>query len=357
MLEKTPFRQPRLSLQPSAHGSSVLKLGTLDICRVSTAWLSTIRQKNDSGFSTDTNKSVRAIPRTKLPWYAISERDPKDQVFTKQKTANYCWEIFNQVAKKNNFDMKNRIFVEPSAGEGCFIDLFPNEEQKLAFDIDPRREDVIKQDFLEWSPKTAKNIAVVGNPPFGVRGAIALAFINRAAHFADLVSFILPMTFASDGKGGALTRVRGLTLLHSEELPANSFYQPDGAERDINTLWQVWGKGVNKKIVEEKTCNNYIEIFTACTAPNRRCGMRRMHEADFFIQGTFYKPPHVVKNFSDVKYGSGYGIVIKHEKDKVSSLLKNVDWKKHSSRATNHCHHIRMRHIRDAVVEGGFFDE
>ena len=82
-----------------------------------------------------------------------------------------------------------------------------------------------------------------------------------------------------------------------------------------------------------------------------------MHEADFFIQGTFYKPPHVVKDFSDVKYGSGYGIVIKREKNKISSLLKDVDWQKHSSRATNHCYHIRMRHIRDAIIKGGFRDE
>ena len=43
-----------------------------------------------------------------------------------------------------------------------------------------------------------------------------------------------------------------------------------------------------------------------------------MDKADFFIQRTFYnEAPKLVKNFSDVKYTCGYGIILKKKKKKL----------------------------------------
>jgi len=42
---------------------------------------------------------------------------------------------------------------------------------------------------------------VIGNPPFGYRACLALAFVNHAARFADYIVMILPMGFQSNGKG------------------------------------------------------------------------------------------------------------------------------------------------------------
>jgi len=81
-----------------------------------------------------------------------------------------------------------------------------------------------------------------------------------------------------------------------------------------------------------------------------------MHEADWFIQSTFYTPPKVVRNFSGIKYGSGYGIVIKRNKREISRILREADWRKYSSQATNSCRHIRMKHIRQVITDGGFYD-
>jgi len=55
---------------------------------------------------------------------------------------------------------------------------------------------------------------------------MALAFINRSFLFADLVAFILPMSFYSNGKGSNMKRVQNGCLIHSEQLPKNSFYLP-----------------------------------------------------------------------------------------------------------------------------------
>lgn len=295
------------------------------------------------------------IPPSNLPWYAVNEADPKDRFFTKRQTARHCMSVFTRIAQNYGYDLESHIFVEPSAGDGCFTALLP-ENRRIALDIAPQAPGIEQSDFLNWTPPPG-TYAVIGNPPFGVRGAIALAFINRAAVFADIVGFILPMTFASDGKGGAMTRVKGLTLLHSEELAPRSFWA-DGGDYDVNTVFQVWGARKHDIAERSKSCDNYIEIRTVCTNPNRRCGLHLMDRYDFFIQGTFYenRPPTVVTDFADVKYGSGYGVIIKQQKAAVSEALEGVDWLRHSSRATNHCRHIRMRHIRDAIIEAGFQD-
>ena len=297
---------------------------------------------------------------TPLPWYAVNEKNPQDQVFTKPEIARACFDAFLSVAKRAGYDLNRHVFIEPSAGDGCFLDLLPGD-RRIALDIDPKNFETHRANFLEWAPPNRGNYAVIGNPPFGVRGAIALAFVNRAAFFADLVGFILPMTFTSDGKGGAKTRVRGLHLLHSIDMPTNSFYDAScGGDKDINTVFQVWGRRKpNGKQDIVRTCKSFIELYSVSTYPSRRCGLAKMDEYDFFIQGTFYEnnPPTVVADFAEVKYGSGYGIIIKKQKRKITEALKQTDWVQYSSRATNHCRHIRMQYIRQAIIDGGFHDK
>jgi len=296
-----------------------------------------------------------AIPPSHLPWYAINDKSPQDQFYTKREVARHCLRVFRKTAKQKGYDLRHHTFIEPSAGEGCFAGLLPLK-RRVALDIDPQGAGICQADFLKWTPPKGK-YAVIGNPPFGHRGAVALAFINRAALFADIVGFILPMTFASNGKGGAMTRVKELCLLHSEELPPDSFYSTAG-ECGINTVFQVWGSRNLQAAPPPPTCDKFVQILTVCTNPSRRCGTHRMHEYDYFLQCTFYenRPPKVVRDFADVKYGSGYGVIIKKRKREIERALRNADWLAHSSKATNHCRHIRMQHIRDALAGEGYCD-
>ncbi|MCE8163746.1 MAG: hypothetical protein I3273_05795 [Candidatus Moeniiplasma glomeromycotorum] len=46
---------------------------------------------------------------------------------------------------------------------------------------------------MEKSKKN--NYVVLGNPPFGKKGKLALNFVNKAAKYIDTIGFILPLTF------------------------------------------------------------------------------------------------------------------------------------------------------------------
>jgi hypothetical protein len=84
--------------------------------------------------------------------------------------------------------------VEPSAGDGSFYNQI-NHKNKIGIDIMPECEGLIEQDFIKWTPDTNNKILTIGGPPWGVRGKLALEFINHSFKFSDTVAFILPCYF------------------------------------------------------------------------------------------------------------------------------------------------------------------
>ena len=105
----------------------------------------------------------------------------KDQFFTPKDLAKKCWETFNREVKINTQDY---IFVEPSAGDGSFLDILPTGS--IGLDIEPRSTGIQQQDYLTWKPTNmAKKYIVFGNPPFGLRGHLALNFINHSYNFSN----------------------------------------------------------------------------------------------------------------------------------------------------------------------------
>ena len=84
-----------------------------------------------------------------------------------------------------------------------------------------------------------------------------------------------------------------------------------------------------------------------------------MREADWFLQRTFYgtASPRLVRDFMDVRYVCGYGLVLKQDKQELTDLLNATDWTQYSNLAAHNCRHISMYHIRDAVIDAGFVDD
>ena len=291
-----------------------------------------------------------------IPHWVDPETVDLDRFFTRPGIARKCHQALLQTMTEDHADAGQYKFVDPSAGEGAFYDLLPTD-RRVGVEIVPGRVDFECRDFLEWQPRlNGHRYAVVGNPPFGYRAWLALAFVNHAATFADYIGMILPMGFQSNGKGSPKFRVQGAELVQSMPLPQDAFVMPDGKSAQVNALWQVWRRGVNNR-KPLATCDQWVDLFTVDHRKERLCGQDRLHEATWLLQRTFYgEPPTLVTDFASVKYGCGYGIVIKKDRQRVTSALRKANWREHSNLAAHNCRHISMEHIRAALVEAGFVD-
>ncbi len=290
-----------------------------------------------------------------------------DQYFTKHEEAERLYSIAKKTILKYEKSLDKYTWIEPSSGEGCFLDLLP-KDKRIGIDIDPKRNDVIKSNYLSYQLPN-KPIVIIGNPPFGNRGVIALDFINHSQG-AEYVCFILPMFYESVGKGSIKYRVKGFNLIKSVPVEKNSFYIPEtqfSSKKDIDVkcCFQIWSKNhkVNKREFSwynnNKPFSDIVDIVTVSTAKKRECGKKWIFEkkADFYISSTFFKSNKVVESFDKVKYSSGLAIIIttkdKLLKQKIKTVLKNADWNKYSSLATNSCRHIGMSHIYQLLLDNG----
>ena len=298
-------------------------------------------------------KLRNTIVATELPHYAINKSLPADSYFTSKDTAKKCFDLFKEVVNINTDDY---TFIEPSAGEGVFYDLMP-ENNRIGIELHSRRKEFVQQNYLTWYPPDInKKYIVIGNPPFGVRGAYALAFVNRSFLFCDYVAFILPMSFHSNGKGTNMRRVSNAHLVYSKILEQEKFYSPDNKkEIKINTLFQIWKKGRGESFFKEYDVSEYVDIYTVCSSPDRLCGLDKMDQYSFFVSSSYYgNNLNTVFNFEDVNYGSGYGVIIKKNNKKILDEIRNINWNDYSSFATNSSKHIRKYAIEHCLTNLGF---
>ena len=133
----------------------------------------------------------------------------KDQFFTTEDLSKKCLNIMYSKLEELSIDVNDYVFIEPSAGNGSFFKHIKGN--KIGFDIEPKIEGIITQNYLKWKPDNNKYI-VVGNPPFGLRGNLALRFMNHSSIFSDFICFILPPLFNSSGKGSCMGRVKNTTV-------------------------------------------------------------------------------------------------------------------------------------------------
>jgi hypothetical protein len=287
----------------------------------------------------------------------VNDNNLLDQYFTNKDLAKNLFIKANEIITKYEQNIDDFHWLEPSVGEGCFFDLLP-EDKRIGIDIEPLRNDIIKSDYLKFKLPN-KKLIIIGNPPFGHRGVMALNFINHSQN-AEYVCFILPMFFESKGKGSVKYRVRGFNLIHSERLPKNSFYLPTTQKMvDVKCVFQIWSKNHKSEKEEFSWYNNrhkepfenILKVVTVSLAKNRECGKRWIFDekADFYISSTFHEKISIVYDFSQVKYKSGVAVIFitenKQLKDKIIEIFETTNWKNYASLATNSCYHIGKSNI------------
>jgi hypothetical protein len=192
----------------------------------------------------------------------------KDQFYTSPHVAKKCIEIL--ISHLHNaalhspspvLPLSSYLWVEPSAGNGAFLNSIPDTYDKIGIDIEPSvgssKENILKQDFLTWTlPQTnEKPVIIFGNPPFGRQSSLAKAFIAHSCKFptTSTIAFILPRSFVKPSMSCAFES--HFHCIHSSDVERNAFVlggSGGNASYDVPCVFQIWQKRSVPRIVPEK---------------------------------------------------------------------------------------------------------
>lgn len=168
----------------------------------------------------------------------MSNKNIYNQYYTLKEVSNHCVNILK--TKLNKYIDETDIFLEPSAGNGSFIDTiktnFPNNKI-LSYDIDPKRNDIRVADFLNVNLDKYRNLITVGNPPFGKKSKLALEFYNKSMRHSKIVAFIVPVQF---NKWLTQRKIDSkFKLIYSELLDPESFVFGNRTYK-VRSVYQIW---------------------------------------------------------------------------------------------------------------------
>ena len=171
-----------------------------------------------------------------------------DQFFTPEADAKRYIELVDNLYNLSTYDN----VIEPSAGGGSFFKNMPSN--RVGIDLEPQGPDIIQYDFFKYKFPKGRNI-VIGNPPYGRRGSMALKFINRCADYSDVIAFVLPRGFMRTAMQNSVDK--NLHLMHSEML--ENFNLPCGKQYKVKSVFQIWERRtqLRDKIIEPKAHKDF----------------------------------------------------------------------------------------------------
>jgi predicted RNA methylase len=184
------------------------------------------------------------------------KRDTIDKYYTKKEIADLCVDFF----KLNIETKKSDLIIEPSAGNGSFIDGIKSISDNYEFyDIEPEHLEIIKQNYLTHDVKELKDkfskIHVIGNPPFGRQSSLAIQFIKKSCSYCDTLSFILPKSFKKDSL--KKTFPLNFHLIFEKDIPDKSFLVND-LEINVPCVFQIWEKkNINRDVAKKQEPINF----------------------------------------------------------------------------------------------------
>jgi predicted RNA methylase len=184
------------------------------------------------------------------------KRNTIDKYYTKPSIVEQCIEL----VKTHINISKDDLIIEPSAGNGSFIDNIKKLSTNYRFyDLEPEHNEIIKQDFLNFDFVELKheytNIHIIGNPPFGRQASLAIKFIKKCCLFSNSISFILPKSFKKDSMKKYFEK--HYHLIHEIDLSENSFLVND-IESDVPCIFQIWQyKNEIRNKIEKKLPLNF----------------------------------------------------------------------------------------------------
>lgn len=179
------------------------------------------------------------------------KKNELDKFYTNKDQAQWC------INKLNITDYD--LVIEPSAGSGSFSTLI---DGCLSYDIAPEHPSIIEADWFTLDKtqfEDYENILVVGNPPFGRSGKLAIEFI-KASDFANTIAFILPKGFKKNSTKNRMPL--HWWCVREYDLPDNIFTL-NGVEYRVPCVFQIWEKKNNPREKTPRiTTSGFFEFTT-----------------------------------------------------------------------------------------------
>ena len=201
----------------------------------------------DAGISRDLSalaQTVAGVSKTvRLRYFAEAERErreitlkdflekvgavKKSQHFTDRSEARRLYELTCRIIAENG--IKFDCWLEPSAGDGSFLDLLPTHMRR-GIDIDSRHPNVIEADFLTFDGFEPGIIyAAIGNFPWGENNAVK--FFNRCADHCSVIASLMPLSF-----------LRPHTI-NQLDPRFHCNYEEVSPRGEFATVFQIWVRG------------------------------------------------------------------------------------------------------------------
>ncbi|UUD36156.1 hypothetical protein NPA08_00165 [Mycoplasmopsis citelli] len=267
----------------------------------------------------------------------------KEQFFTNPKISDL---LVRKITEFFSNSIYQRTIIEPSAGSGNFINSLINygikAENILAYEIDKSFSKnkllMIKDYLLEDIPYNENNF-IIGNPPFGKNGSLALKFLNKGLSESPYVALILPMSFKKYSKHKHV--LQGAQLLWEIDLPENSFLVRN-SQYDVNCVFQLWSNPKvksflpNKRILQSPKLK--VEDFITYTYNNTPKTLKFFNKDKYqwdlaIIRQGFYDYSKIITKESELSTNRQY-IFIKIINPIALSILKQIDFNKLSQKNT-----------------------
>ena len=232
-----------------------------------------------------------------------------NKYYTNNETVDICYKAI----KKNLKIKKTDLIIEPSAGDGAFLDKIKKLSNNYIFyDIKPENPEIIKQDFLLLK-SVPQNTHIIGNPPFGNKSSMAIKFIKHSAFLkAKTISFILPNSFQKPSfmKSFPLN----YHLIYQIIFPQDSFIHNDKIE-NVNTIFQIWERRDSERkkptklipkdwytFVKRPLCNITIKRVGFSSGNTKICKQNDNINTNWFIKTRKKPDTKLIKKLNTIKY-------------------------------------------------------
>ena len=238
-------------------------------------------------------------------------RNTIDKYYTNKNVVSQCMNIFNKYINV----LSNDLIIEPSAGNGSFINEIKDlKSTHLFYDLEPEHSEVIKQNYLTLDVNTYKynKIHIIGNPPFGRQSSLAIKFIKKSCEYCDTISFILPKSFKKDSMKKRFPLVYHLIV--EIDLPNNSFLV-GGTSHNVPCVFQIWEK------------RNYNRPLSIKLIPNHYRFVKKKEDADLSFRRVGVNAGKLDRNIENKSEQSHY--FIKYDSlltDDLFNTLSNINY-------------------------------